>query len=131
LGQGAADYLVKPFSAEELLAKVEALLSVRNEGLKAAEQRMKRALYEDDPTDGRDLEAELGRLGFSDTELAVARILAAGKSDKEIADAMGCSPRTVSNRVAAILKKTGSRGRAEFIAGLGKIKTETSRLSDG
>jgi len=120
LGDGAADYLVRPFRPEELLAKVEAVLTVREEGLREAERRIKRALYDDERPGGRDIEAELRRLDLPERELAVARILAQGKGDKEIADELGCSPRTVSNRVASILRKTGARGRAEFIASLGK-----------
>jgi signal transduction histidine kinase/DNA-binding response OmpR family regulator len=120
LGEGAIDYLVKPFRAEELLAKVEAALALREEGLKEAERRIKRALYEDGYSGGRDLEAELGRLGLSEGEFAVARVLVQGMSDKEIAYELKCSPRTVSNRVAAILHKFGARGRSDFIASLGK-----------
>jgi DNA-binding CsgD family transcriptional regulator len=59
-------------------------------------------------------------LGLSDGELEVARILAQGKSDKEIADELGCSPRTASNRVASILRKAKARGRADFIVSLGR-----------
>jgi signal transduction histidine kinase/DNA-binding response OmpR family regulator len=120
LGEGAADYLVKPFRAEELLAKVGAALALREGGLKEAERRIKRALYEDDPSSGRDIEAQLGRFSLSGGELLVARILAQGKSDKEIADELGCSPRTVSNRVTSILHKSGARGRADFIVSLGR-----------
>jgi signal transduction histidine kinase/DNA-binding NarL/FixJ family response regulator len=120
LGEGAIDYLVKPFRAEELLAKVEAALALREEGLKEAERRIKRALYEDGPSSERDLEAELGRFGLSESELVVARILVMGRSDKEIADELKCSTRTVSNRVASILHKSGARGRADLIASLGR-----------
>jgi DNA-binding NarL/FixJ family response regulator len=120
LGSGAADYLVKPFRAEELLAKVEAVLTNREGGLKEAERRIKRALYGEDGLGSLVSDAALSRLGLTDAELEVAHVLLTGKSDKEIADELGCTQRSVSNRVSAILRKTGSRGRADFIASVGK-----------
>jgi two-component system, sensor histidine kinase ChiS len=119
LGSGAVDYLVKPFRPEELLAKAEAVLAIREEGFKEAERRIKGALYGDESS-GRGMEAEFARLGLSESELAVARILVQGKSDKEIALELSCSPKSASNKVASILRKTKTRGRAEFIASLGR-----------
>jgi DNA-binding response OmpR family regulator len=120
LDSGAVDYLVKPFRAEELLAKAEAILTFRDEGLKEAERRIKRALFAEDSGAGGDIEAQLERFALSGGELLVARILVQGKSDKEIAEELKCSPRTVSNRVASILHKSGARGRSEFIASLSR-----------
>lgn len=73
--------------------------------------------------DGRAVDAVLAALGLaertlpsshglSDREFDVARLLARGKSDKEIAAALRISPRTVQIHVARILDKLGVRGRA-------------------
>ena len=93
---------------------------MREEGLKEAEKRIKRALYGEEPSGGHDIEVALEGLGLSAGEMDAARILAQGRSDKEIADELGCPLRTVQNRVASILRKSGVRGRAEFIASLGR-----------
>ena len=51
--------------------------------------------------------------GLSARELEVLRLLVAGKSDREIADALFISPRTASKHVGAILAKLDVASRAE------------------
>jgi excisionase family DNA binding protein len=54
--------------------------------------------------------------GLTRRERDVLRLLAAGQSDKEIADALFVSPRTASAHVSAILGKLGVDSRAAAIA---------------
>ena len=50
--------------------------------------------------------------GLSERELEVSRLLARGKSDKEIGASLHISSRTVQVHVARILGKLGVRNRA-------------------
>jgi len=46
----------------------------------------------------------------------VLRLLAAGRSNREIAAALGISPNTVAHHVGSILTKTGAANRTEAAA---------------
>lgn len=54
-------------------------------------------------------------LGISPRELAVLQELAAGHSNKEIADRLNVSPHTVKTHVAHLFEKLGARRRTEAI----------------
>ncbi|WP_198040720.1 response regulator transcription factor [Phaeobacter inhibens] len=51
---------------------------------------------------------------FSEAEQRVAKQLAQGLSDKEIALGLGLEPKTVRNHVRNILRKTGAESRTKF-----------------
>ena len=53
---------------------------------------------------------------LSPREIEVLRLMAAGKSNREIAEALFISRNTVSTHVRNILAKTGSANRAEAAA---------------
>jgi non-specific serine/threonine protein kinase len=55
-------------------------------------------------------------VGLSPRELEVARLLVAGKTDREIGDALFISRRTVESHVARIFEKTGVRTRSAATA---------------
>jgi DNA-binding NarL/FixJ family response regulator len=54
--------------------------------------------------------------GLSEREAQVLRFVAAGKSNRQIADALFVSPNTVANHVRSILSKTQSTNRTEAAA---------------
>jgi DNA-binding CsgD family transcriptional regulator len=54
-------------------------------------------------------------LGISSRELAVLHEIAAGRSTKEIATALGVSPNTVKTHVARLFEKLGARRRVDAI----------------
>ena len=87
---GADDYLVKPFEPGELLARIQALL--------------RRRLPQ--------------RAGTSLTrrELEVLLLLADGLKQREIADRLVISPRTVGTHIEHVLAKLGVHSRAEAVA---------------
>jgi DNA-binding CsgD family transcriptional regulator len=58
------------------------------------------------------------RFGITDRELELARLLAKGAANKEIAAVLGLSPNTVRNHVHNIFEKTGARNRVELVRAL-------------
>lgn len=59
-------------------------------------------------------------LELSEREREVARLIAAGKSNKAIAEALSISGRTVENHVASAIKKLGAASRTELAAKLAR-----------
>ena len=55
-------------------------------------------------------------LGVSDRELEVLTLLAAGRSNKEIANLLGLSPNTVKTHVAKLFDKLEARRRTQAIS---------------
>lgn len=55
----------------------------------------------------------VGAHGLTFRELSVLHLIAEGKQDREIADLLGISHRTVQTHVARILKKMGARSRTD------------------
>jgi DNA-binding CsgD family transcriptional regulator len=62
---------------------------------------------------GRRAAAELAFAGLSRRELEIARLVAAGQTNREIARGLFLSPRTVDMHVRNILAKLGCRSRVE------------------
>jgi DNA-binding NarL/FixJ family response regulator len=58
----------------------------------------------------------LEALGISPRELTVLNQLAAGRSNKEIAQALNVSPNTVKTHVAQLFEKLGAQRRTEAIS---------------
>ena len=54
--------------------------------------------------------------GLSQREVEVLRLIAVGKTDREIADELDISSRTVNNHVRSILNKTPVANRTEAAA---------------
>jgi DNA-binding response OmpR family regulator len=104
---GADDYVTKPFSAVELMARVAALL-------RRAELRVVPAAAptpapaHDTPSD-----AELQRrYGLTPRQAVVARLLAEGCSNAEVAERLGVSDHTARNHTYHVLAKLGTSKRA-------------------
>lgn len=76
-------------------------------GIRAATPR--RVAFEGNPQ-------AVAALGISPRELAVLEQIAAGRSNKEIADALGVSPNTIKTHVARLFEKLGAVRRTDAIA---------------
>jgi DNA-binding CsgD family transcriptional regulator len=59
--------------------------------------------------------------GLTEREWEIARLLALGLSNAEIADRLVVSPKTVGHHVSAVLGKLGVRRRAEVAAAIGEV----------
>jgi DNA-binding NarL/FixJ family response regulator len=90
---GADDYIVKPFAADELLARVRRLLA-RSSATSRAD-------------DGFDLTSR---------EREVLALLAEGHSQARIASALSVSPRTVGKHIEHILRKLDVHTRTQAVA---------------
>lgn len=108
---GAVGYLTKDVSPDALLRAVRSA----NDGELAMPRRMAarlvHRLVETSHPAAPSSDPALGTLTGREAE--VLRCLAEGRTDREIAQALTISPRTVETHVGAILHKLGARSRAE------------------
>jgi DNA-binding NarL/FixJ family response regulator len=106
---GVDAYLTKPFDPEELLAIVSNLLK-RAERTSAELARLVGAAGGAESPSSQPALDE----GFTEAEGRVARLVAEGLSNKEIAAELGSSVRTVEGHISNILSKKGWSNRVEI-----------------
>lgn len=102
LTTGADVYMVKPFEPEELVAQVES-------SLKHTERLLKMQGGILQPTLQLDRDVEL-----TPTETRVIHLVAKGMSNREIAENLNVSQRTIESHVSNMLGKTGLHNRTEL-----------------
>ncbi|QCB94849.1 response regulator [Cellulomonas shaoxiangyii] len=111
LGGGARGYLLKDVTLDQLVDAVRRVAAGERLWQPTITDRLLRALL-DRPAgvDGLDRPEPL-----TARELDVLRLLAAGWSNREIADALHLAPGTVKNHVSAVLLKLGVRDRTRAV----------------
>ncbi len=102
---GADDYVTKPFAAMELLARVAALLRRATPAPAAAPAATSTARELTD-------DALREQYGLTAREVEVARLLADGLSNSEVAERLGVRENTARNHTERVMKKLGTSKRA-------------------
>lgn len=107
---GARGYLLKTASSREVAAAVRAVHS----GASSLDPVMTAKMLNQYRRISRGGAPEDGP-GLTDKELAVLRLLAAGRSNKEIARELNYSESTVKNRLSVIFEKIGVQDRTQAV----------------
>jgi len=100
LRAGAKAYVLKDISADGLIACIRDVLAGKTYLAPAAAAK---------------LAEEVTRVQLTPRELATLRLLADGKSNKEIANALGISERTVKTHLGHLFEKLGVTSRTEAV----------------
>ncbi len=103
---GAVGYLTKDTSSAGL---VRSILGIRDGDLPMP-RRLANELIKEVAAFGR---GDTRKGGLTDREVEVIELVDRGLTDRQIAEALGISPRTVGRHVGSILAKFGARNRAE------------------
>ena len=108
---GACGYLTKDLTPEALLRAVRSAYAGELAMPRGLAARLVHRLVESSRRSKTTDDPALASL--SGREVEVLRLLAEGLTDREIAEALTISPRTVETHVSSILHKLGVRNRAE------------------
>lgn len=104
LNKGADVYMVKPFEPEELVAQVESSLKQANRLIHHSDTGAEAGPKLQVPFD----------VELTPTELKVVQLVARGMANREIAEQMNVSQRTIESHVSNMLGKTGLHNRTEL-----------------
>lgn len=105
LNIGADVYMVKPFEPEELVAQVESSLKQASRLIQHKDSK----LGDGTPKIQVPFDVEL-----TPTELRVVQYVARGMANREIAEELNVSQRTIESHVSNMLGKTGLHNRTEL-----------------
>ncbi|NEO39022.1 MAG: response regulator transcription factor [Moorea sp. SIOASIH] len=104
LNKGADVYMVKPFEPEELVAQVESSLK----------QASRLILHSGSGPDSTPKIKVPYDVELTPTELKVVQFVARGMANREIAEKLNVSQRTIESHVSNMLGKTGLHNRTEL-----------------
>ncbi|MDJ0902797.1 MAG: response regulator transcription factor [Xenococcus sp. MO_188.B8] len=104
LNEGADVYMVKPFEPEELVAQVES-------SLKQIKRLSQGRLM---GKDGAPTIQVPNNVELTPTELKVVQLVAKGMANREIAEKLNVSQRTIESHVSNMLNKTSLNNRTEL-----------------
>ncbi|MFM7426329.1 MAG: response regulator transcription factor [Elainella sp.] len=104
LNTGADVYMVKPFEPEELVAQVESSLKQASRLIQRQDKSAEATPKIQVPFD----------VELTPTELRVVQFVARGMANREIAEELNVSQRTIESHVSNMLGKTGLHNRTEL-----------------
>ena len=105
---GGSDYVTKPIQTDEVLARVAAHLRTSRILLSAREAQQPSVLTLEDEPAQRLLSS---RFQLTEREVEVLRWVACGKTNRDIGDILGLSPRTVNKHLEHVYVKLGVETR--------------------
>ena len=112
LRNGARDFLEKPFDEQQLLQSIRDAVAATSQ--RQAEQQTAARFA--------------GRIAeLSNRQLQVMELAVQGLSNKEIAEQLGLSPRTVESYRAWVMEKTGAHNLADLVRMTMLVEAETKR----
>jgi DNA-binding NarL/FixJ family response regulator len=123
LAAGAAGYVLKRTAPEELIRAIRVVAA----GQVYLDPRMAGKVVGDFVRRSPTADASEGPAALSEREAEVARLTAAGHSNKEIATRIGLSVKTVETYKARALEKLGLTGRADLV----RYAVQQGWLQDG
>jgi DNA-binding NarL/FixJ family response regulator len=119
LQAGARGYLTKDATAEEIEHAIRALLAGQTHLDPAVQQRLVAAVLDQAPPPVPGKPPSVPRTDLPDQltprEVEVLKLIAAGLSNREIADALVLSNATVKTHINRIFYKSGARDRAQAV----------------
>jgi DNA-binding NarL/FixJ family response regulator len=117
LQAGARGYLTKDATAEEIEQAIRALIAGRTHLDPAVQQRLVTAVLDQapPPPGGESAPPSEAPDELTPREVEVLKLIAAGLSNREIADTLVLSNATVKTHVNRIFYKTGARDRAQAV----------------
>jgi DNA-binding NarL/FixJ family response regulator len=130
LKNGAIRYITKPFTPQVLLATIASLLDHDRKLMEHRVQRLRQGIdrllselqHPLSQHDGQTLQRRLATIAhhysLTQREMDILRLMLHGSSDKEIAQRLRLSSRTVSNHNLAIYRKVAVAGRYELLSRL-------------
>jgi DNA-binding NarL/FixJ family response regulator len=114
LQAGARGYLTKDASAEEIEQAIRSVVAGRTHLDPAVQQRLVDAVLHVHPVPAESPSSEQHD-DLTAREVEVLKLIAEGKSNAEIAEALVVSAATVKTHVNRIFYKTGARDRAQAV----------------
>jgi len=116
LRAGARGYLTKDASAEEIEQAIRSVVAGRTHLDPAVQQRLVDAVLDLHPAPAESVSPSAEQLDdLTAREVEVLRLIAEGRSNAEIAEALVVSAATVKTHVNRIFYKTGARDRAQAV----------------